>query len=446
MTTRRSFITKSVLGGAAVAVSGPAMAMSAKSYRKIIGANDKLRVAIAGLGRRVGAYVEPVAMKKANVELVYLCDVMQHQRENALKRFSEKLDYKPQTENDIRKVIDDKNVDVLINATPDHWHTPGSIMAMKAGKHVYVEKPSSHNMDENEKLVQAASKYDKVVQMGNQQRSSGHTIEVINAIHNGAIGKPYKAVAFYTNSRGEVQNQKKAAVPAGLDWELWQGPAPRREYTEETWDYNWHWYGWDYGTAEAGNNGTHELDVARWALGVDFPTYAEVDAYKRHFLEDGWEMYDTMKASFKFQDDKIIEWDGKSRNGYDTYGGGRGTIIYGSDGSVFVDRNKYEMYDRSGKSIKSFDSGSNEAGTALGGGGDVTTAHMLNFFDTIRGKEKLTAPIDDASVSMAMVHYANIAYRVNKGFAIDENTGRIYDREAMKLWSRTYEPGWEIKL
>ena len=446
MTTRRSFITKSVLGSAAVAVSGPAIAMSAKSYRKIIGANDKIHVAIAGLGRRLGGYIEPLTLKDANVELVYLCDVMKHQRENALKTFSEKLDYMPKTENDIRKVIDDKNIDVLINATPDHWHTPGSIMAMKGGKHVYVEKPCSHNMDENEKLVQAASEYDKVVQMGNQQRSSGHTIEVINAIHNGAIGKPYKAVAFYTNSRGEVPNQKKAAVPAGLDWDLWQGPAPRREYTEETWDYNWHWYGWDYGTAEAGNNGTHELDVARWALGVDFPIYADVEAHKRHFLDDGWEMYDTMKASFKFQDDKLIEWDGKSRNGYDTYGGGRGTIIYGSEGSVFVDRNKYEMFDRSGKSIKAFDSGSNEAGTALGGGGDVTTAHMLNFFDTIRGKEKLNAPIDDASVSMAMVHYANIASRINKGFSIDENSGRIYDQEAMKLWSRTYEPGWEIKL
>ena len=446
MTTRRSFISKSVLGAAGIVVSGPSMAMSAKSYRNIIGANDRLRVAIAGLGRRVGAYIEPVSLKKANVELVYLCDVMQHQRENALRRFSEKLNYNPKTENDIRKVIDDKKIDALINATPDHWHTPGSIMAMQAGKHVYVEKPCSHNMDENEKLVQAASKYDKVVQMGNQQRSSGHTVEVINDIHKGIIGKPYKALAFYTNARGEVQKQKAASIPKGLDWDLWQGPAPRRAYTEETWDYNWHWYGWDYGTAEAGNNGTHELDVARWALNVDFPTQVEVDAHKRHFLEDGWEMYDTMKASFKFQDDKIIEWDGKSRNGYDTYGGGRGTIIYGSEGSVFIDRNKYEVYDRSGKSIKSFDSGSNEAGTALGGGGDVTTAHMLNFFDTIRGKEKLSAPIDDASISMAMVHYANIAYRINKGFSVDENSGRIYDREAMKLWGRTYEPGWEIKL
>lgn len=446
MTTRRNFITKSILGGAAVAVSGSAMAMPAKSYRKIIGANDKLNVAIAGLGRRVGAYIDPVALKQSNVELVYLCDVMRSQREKALKNFSERLDYTPKAENDIRKIIDDKKIDVLVNATPDHWHTPGSIMALKAGKNVYVEKPCSHNMDENEKLVEAASKYDRVVQMGNQQRSSSHTVEVIKAIHEGKIGKAYKAVAFYTNSRGKVTNQQKAAVPEGLDWELWQGPAPRRDYTDNTWDYNWHWYGWDYGTAEAGNNGTHELDIARWALGVDFPTYAEVEGHKRHFLEDGWEMYDTMKATFKFQEDKIIEWDGKSRNGYDTFGGGRGTIIYGSEGSVFVDRNKYEMYDRSGKQISSNKSDSKEAGTALGGGGDTTTAHMLNFFNTIRGKEKLNAPIDDASVSMAMVHYANMAYRINKGFSIDENSGKIYDREAMKLWGRTYEPGWEIKL
>ncbi len=446
MTTRRNFISKSILGGAAVAVSGSAMAMPAKSYRKIIGANDKLNVAIAGLGRRVGAYIDPMALKQSNVELVYLCDVMQSQRERALKRFSERLDYTPKTENDIRKVIDDKKIDVLINATPDHWHTPGSVMALKAGKNVYVEKPCSHNMDENEKLVQAASKYNRVVQMGNQQRSSAHTVEVIKAIHEGKIGKAYKAVAFYTNARGEVPNQKKTSAPNGLDWDLWQGPAPRRNYTDNTWDYNWHWYGWDYGTAEAGNNGTHEMDIARWALGVDFPLYAETEAHKREFKDDGWEMYDSMKATFKFKDDKIIEWDGKSRNGYDTYGGGRGTIIYGSEGSVFVDRNKYEMYDRSGKQISSNKSDTEEAGTALGGGGDTTTAHMLNFFNSIRGKEKLNAPIDDASVSMAMVHYANMAYRVNKGFSIDEKTGRIYDRDAMQLWGRTYEPGWELKI
>lgn len=422
------------------------MGMTAKSYRRIIGANERVHVAIAGLGRRLGAFVEPLVMKQANVELVYLCDVMESQRVKAQKTFAEHLDYLPKSENDIRKVIDDPKVDALINATPDHWHSPGSILALKGGKHVYVEKPSSHNMRENELLVEAAKKYKKVVQMGNQQRSSHHTIEIINEIHKGVIGTPYKAVAFYTNARGEVPVQRKAPVPQGLDWDLWQGPATRREYTEETWDYNWHWYGWNYGTAETGNNATHEVDIARWALQVDYPHRTEVEAAKRHFLDDGWEMYDTMEATFHFQGDKVIQWDGKSRNGYDTYNGGRGTIIYGSEGAVFIDREKYVLTDREGKVIREVQSGAAEAGTALGGGGDMSTTHVLNFLDGIRGKANLTAPIDDANISMAMVHYPNIAYRIGRGFKVDDTTGRILDDDAMKLWGREYAPGWEPHL
>lgn len=443
---RRDFLKKVAAGAAGVTLGGSAMGMPAASYKRIIGANDRLYVAIAGLGRRLGAYYAPIAKKEANVELVYLCDVMEKQRDRAQKNFTKFINYKPKSENDIRKVIDDKKVDVLFNATPDHWHTPGSILAMKGGKHVYVEKPSSHNMFENELLVEAAKKYNKVVQMGNQQRSSDHTIEIIKEIHNGVIGTPYKAQAFYVSARGEVPHQKKAAVPQGLDWELFQGPALHREYTEETWDYNWHWYGWNYGTAEAGNNATHELDVARWALQVDFPYRVDVEAAKRHFVNDGWEMYDTMDATFQFEGDKIIKWDGKSRSGHDTYGGGRGNIIFGSEGSVFVDRDKYILYDRAGKVVKDNKSASKEAGTALGGGGDMTTGHVLNFFDAIRGKAKLTAPIDDANISMAMVHYSNIAYRIGRGFDIDDKSGRMYDRDAMKLWGREYEPGWEPTL
>jgi predicted dehydrogenase len=443
---RRNFIKKATLAGVGVSLSSGINAMSAKSYNNIIGANDRLNVAIAGLGRRLNAFKPPIAAKDSNIKLLYLCDVMESQRTKALKDFREHIDYNPALENDIRRVLDDKNVDVLINATPDHWHAPGSIMAMKAGKHVYVEKPCSHNMYENEQLVKAAKQYNKVVQMGNQQRSSGHTIEIINEIHNGLIGKPYKAVAFYNNRRGQVPLQKPAPIPTGLDWDLWQGPAPRREYTSETWDYNWHWYGWDYGTAEAGNNGTHELDVARWALQVDFPQHVYVEAEKRHFLDDGWEMYDDMEATFKFADNKVIKWDGKSRNNYSTYGSGRGTVIYGTEGSVFVNRGTYRLYDRSGKLVKEYNSESNEAGTALGGGGGTSTKHVQNLFDTIRGKTKLTAPIDDASISMAMVHYANIAYRINQGFDVDSKTGIMYNREAMSLWSRQYEPGWEPKL
>ncbi|MEN8764786.1 MAG: Gfo/Idh/MocA family oxidoreductase [Wenyingzhuangia sp.] len=443
---RRDFIKKTTSAALGVTLFGGVNSLSAKSYNNIIGSNDRINVAIAGLGRRLNAFKAPIASKQSNVNLLYLCDVMESQRLKALKDFGQYIDYAPKLENDIRNVLEDKNVDVLINATPDHWHTPGSIMAMKAGKHVYVEKPCSHNMYENEQLVNASKHFNKIVQMGNQQRSSGHTIEIITEIHNGVIGKPYKAVAFYNNGRGRVPLQQKASVPQGLDWDLWQGPAPRRDYTSETWNYNWHWYGWDYGTAEAGNNGTHELDVARWALEVNFPQQVYVEAEKRHFLEDGWEMYDDMEATFKFADNKVIKWDGKSRNKYGTYGDGRGVIIYGTEGSVFIDRGKYMLYDRRGKLVKEYNSSSNEAGTALGGGGDMSTRHVQNLFETIRGKAKLTAPIDDASKSMAMVHYANIAYRINRGFDVDDKTGIMYNRDAMKLWTREYAPGWDPKF
>ena len=443
-TNRRKFIRTAAAGTAGLMLGG--RSLSAKSYNRIIGANDRLQVAIAGLGRRVNAIYTPISLEKNNVDLVYLCDVMTSQREKAAGVVAEMMGAKPKLENDIRKVLADKNVDALFNLTPDHWHTPGTVMALEADKHVYVEKPCSHNMDENELIVAAQKKYDKVVQMGNQQRSSDHTIEIMNDIHNGIIGNAYKAVAFYNNKRGRVPLQKPAAIPAGLDWDLFQGPAVRREYTSDTWNYNWHWYGWDYGTAELGNNATHELDIARWALQVDFPKRVEVDAVKTAFVDDGWEMYDTMESTYKFDENKTIKWDGKSRNGYSTYGTGRGTIIYGSEGSVFVDRGKFIVYDRAGKVVRERNSNSKEGGLALGGGGGMSTIHVENFFNTIRGKETLRAPIDDAAISMAMVHYGNVAYRIGKGFDINSKTGKMLDKRAMKLWGRTYAKGSKPKV
>lgn len=439
--TRRDFLRKTSIGAAGLILGGATL--SAKSYKRIIGANDRINVAVWGLGRRLNGFVGP--LKANNIHLTYLCDVMPEQRIKAGKKFSQILGYDSRLVNDFRRTLDDKDVDAVFNATPDHWHAPGSILAMKANKHVYVEKPCSHNMHENELLVAAAKKYDRLVQMGNQQRSSAHSIEIIKEIHNGLIGVPYKAVAFYTNKRGKVPVQRAAPIPGGLDWDLFQGPAPRRAYTSETWNYNWHWYGWDYGTAEAGNNGTHEMDIARWALKVDFPNRVDVDAVKGQYLDDGWEMYDSMEATFKFDNNKSIKWDGNSRNGYDKYGYGRGTIIYGSEGSVFVDRNKYLVYNRKGELVKDYESAQKESGIALGGGGSASTLHGTNFFAAIRGKEVLRAPIDDASISMAMVHYANVAYRVNKGFDINK-AGKMLDRDAMKLWGREYEKGWEPKI
>ncbi|WP_397445735.1 Gfo/Idh/MocA family protein [Polaribacter sp. R77954] len=445
-TSRRNFIKKTATAAAGIGLVGTANAMSAKSYRNIIGANDRINIAIQGLGRRYSGFIDGIATKENNVHLLYLCDVMPSQIEKAQIKVGKKIDYKIKSEEDIRNIINDKNIDAIFMATPDHWHTPGAIMAMQAGKHVYLEKPCSHNPHENELVVAAQKKYSKIVQMGNQQRSSLESQEIISEIHNGVIGDVYKAVAFYTNGRGKVPIPVKTAPPEGLNWDLFQGPSPRKEYTHDTWNYNWHWYGWDFGTAEMGNNATHELDIARWALDVKYPEYVDVIANKRQFKNDGWEMYDQMEATFTFANDRIIQWDGDSRNAYKKYGRGRGTIIYGSKGLVFVDRGGYELYNLKGKLIKEKKSRKSEGGLVLGGGGNLTTRHVTNFFDAIRGKEKLTSSIEVGAVSQMLTHYANIAYRINKGFNVDENSGKIFDRDAMKLWYRTYEPGWEPKI
>lgn len=444
-TNRRDFIKKTAIGAMGVTLGPGLNAMSAKSYSRILGSNDRLQVAIQGLGRRYSAFVPAIAAKENNIELRYLCDVMKSQRDNAALAVSKQITDPPILENDIRKIMDDKEIDAIFMATPDHWHAPGACMAMEAGKHVYLEKPCSHNPKEGELLVAYQKKYNKIVQMGNQQRSSPQTREIIKEIHNGVIGDAYKAIAFYVNSRGRVPNQLKANPPEGLDWELFQGPAPRRAYTHDTWDYNWHWYGWDYGTAEMGNNATHELDIARWALDVKYPKHVEVVAGKYHYKDDGWEMYDTMDATFRFSDNKTILWDGQSRNGYDKYGSGRGTIVFGSEGSVYMDRGGYKVFSLKGELLKEKRSDGTEGGTALGGGGDMSTLHSVNFFDTIRGKAVLTSPIDEGAISQMLTHYANIASRIEKAIEVDESTGRIRNRKAMKLWSRTYEQGWEIK-
>ncbi len=441
--TRREFVKKTALGTAAISLGG--LGFSASSYKRIIGANDHITVAMVGCGRRLPGYFDPLEKNKDNIHVAYICDVMKERREKGAAGLSEKIGYTPAIINDFREALDDKKVDAIFNATPDHWHAPATWMALEAGKHVYVEKPLTHNPRESELLLEYLRKYKKIVQMGNQQRSAPDSIKIIKQIHDGLIGNPYLAVAFYTNTRGRVKNPEPSAPPEGLDWDLFQGPAPRVPYMDIYFDYNWHW-NWNFGTAETGNNATHELDIGRWALQVDYPEEVSVNAGKFHYVDDGWTMYDTMDATFKFPDKKTIKWDGKSRNGYDTYGAGRGTIIYGSEGSVYVDRGSYKLFDLSGKLIKDSKSDLGEAGTGLGGGGGMTTLHVENFFDAIRGKAVQRSPIDEGGKSTLLCHLGNIASRTGKTLYCDIENGHIKDKEAMKLWSRSYEPGWEPKI
>lgn len=443
---RRNFIKKTLLSSFALSSYSFANSLSAKSYRKIIGSNDRIKIAFQGLGRRIPGLLSG-AISQQNIEVTYLCDVMDNQIAKASKRFFDLTGNQTKSEKNIHKIFEDKDVDAIIMATPDHWHAYGACKAMESGKHVYLEKPCSHNMKESELLVLYQKYFNKVVQMGNQQRSSPHTIELINKIKEGALGKTYKATAFYHSNRPRVPNQVFVPIPKGLDWNLFQGPAVRREYTFNTWDYNWRWYGWDYGTGEAGNNATHELDIARWALNVDYPNHVDVYAGKYHFVDDGWTMYDTMEAKFKFDNGKTITWDGQSRNAFEkSKEGGRGTKIWGSKGSAIVNRAGYQLYNLKDELI--FDSLSIENKNRYSSGGNIgnmTNLHMKNFFESIRFGEKLTSPISDAVISQSLVHYANVSYRSNQSLSIDTNSKKIKNKKVMKFWSRDYEKGWEIK-
>lgn len=439
--SRRSFIKKSAFGAA-----GLAIASGTSAYADVVGANDTIRVAVAGLKRRGRPLIEALSHMK-NVKVTYVCEVDSKQMEKGLAHCEEKLGYRPNTEVDLRKIVEQSDVDAVFLAIPDHWHAYGTMIALQNSKHVYVEKPCSYNLEEDDILTQAAAKYKHLqIQMGSQQRSAPETIEVVKEIHQGLIGEVYKAVTFYSNSRGRVPVPKVMDPPSFLDWEIWQGPAPRRPFLDILEDYNWHWR-WHWGTAESANNGTHEMDVARWALQVKYPEMVQAESGKFHFVDDGWEMYDTMQVTFRFPGNKSIVWDGSSRNGYTTYGSGRGTIIYGTDGSVFVNRDGYKVFDRSGKETQ-IRTGEKESGIALGGGGGMTDRHVKNFLDAIRGEAELNAPITEGAISTHMTHYANISSRTgDTRLEIDDETGHFKDWKVMEaFWGREYAPGWQVTI
>ncbi len=439
--SRRSFIKTTTLGAA-----GIALASSAKSYGQVSGANKKVRVAVAGLKRRGKPIIESLS-KIDGVEVTYVLEVDSRQMKKGLANAEEVLGYKPKAEVDLRKVVEKKDVDAVFLTTPDHWHAYGTMISVNNGKHVYVEKPCGYNLDEDQMMVQMGVKHpDLKIQMGNQQRSSPESREIIGEIHKGVIGDVYKAVAFYNNNRGPVNNPKVVPVPDFLDWEVWQGPAPRHKFLDILEDYDWHWL-WPWGTAESGNNGTHELDIARWAIQGDYPESVQSHSGKFHFVDDGWEMYDTMEATFRFPGNKVVQWDGKSRNGYHTYGSGRGTIVYGTEGSVFVNRSGYTLYDRGGKVVRER-KGGQEGGLALGGGGDMTTLHVRNFIDAIRNGDALNSHIEEGAKSTHLAHYANVSSMAQDSYLkIDPTNGKFRDWKAMKaFWSRDYEPGWEVKV
>ncbi len=436
MITRRDFLDTLATGAAGLALTN-----SAKSYARILGANDRLNFAVIGLNGRAYAHLSSLKANKSDVRITHVCDV----DTNILKKFAaatrQEMGEAPGTEQDFRKVLAVREVDAVTIATPDHWHASMAILALQAGKHVYVEKPCSHNPAEGAMLIKAQQRYRKLVQMGTQQRSSPHTIETVDKIHNGLVGRPYFAKAWYSNVRKSIGIGKQAPVPAQLDWDLWQGPAPRMPYKDNVQPYNWHWFQM-YGTGETLNNGTHEVDVCRWALGVDYPERVTASGGRYHFHDDDWQFYDTLVTNFAYQD-KLISWDGKCCEGMKYYGRDRGSVIMGTTGSVLIDRDGYEIYDLKGNKTSEFKVGTQTSSADLTGRDSMTDAHFANLIAGIRKGEALHSPVAVGNVAVTMLQLSNIAWEVKRELQLDPADGRIQkDAQAMKLWDREYEPGW----
>ena len=428
---RRDFLRETSLAGLGLAMS-----------RVPFGAqpNELVVVAVMGLNGR-GTVLARNFLASSSTEVAYLCDVDANVLAKAQGELQPRTGKAPRPIADFRRALDDKDVDALVIAAPDHWHAPAAILALQAGKHVYVEKPASHNPREVELLIAAQKRYGKQVQIGNQQRSGVRSIEVVQAIREGLIGRPYFARAWYANTRATIGRGKPAPVPSHLNYELWQGPAPRAPYRDNIIHYNWHWFR-RWGTGEICNNGTHEIDVARWALGVDTPTRVSSVGGRFHF-EDDWEFTDTQEVVFEFDGGRSIVWHGQSCNGVQTLGRSRGVQVLGTTGSVVLDRDGYVHYDLKGTVIREGREAEVADGLNVAGSDAHTTRHVENFAAAVRTGEALRSPVAEVGKTLLMCHLGNIAQYTGHKLRIDASSRRIVgDDAAMKYWRREYAPGW----
>lgn len=424
--TRRFFLKHTAtFAAAAAAWSGAAPAWAAK------GANEKVRVGIIGCNGRGMAHIAGyLAVPEA--EIAYICDVDRRAVEHGVAAVSRKQSTKPQGVNDLRRMLEDPNLDAVSIATPDHWHAPAAILACAAGKHVYVEKPGSHNLHESELLVAAARKCQRHVQMGNQRRSWPWVIEAINALQAGELGVPYFARGWYTNHRPSIGHGKPVPVPEWLDWELWQGPAPEEQFRDNLPHYNWHWF-WEWGTGELGNNGVHALDLARWGLQVDYPRRVTCGGNRYHFQDD-WQTPDTCLATFDFGN-KGIAWEGQSCDPRGFEESSFGVNFYCEKGSMTIAGNNCRIYDLKEKLVREIP----------GKGDDVL--HFANFINAIRQDTPLRAEIEDGQKSTRLCHLGNIAWRTGHTIDFDPASGKIVgDKAATVLCRRAYRKGWEPKV
>ncbi|MFC4702008.1 Gfo/Idh/MocA family oxidoreductase [Glaciecola siphonariae] len=441
---RRQFIKGSAAVAAGISMGMASLGLSAKSYARVIGANERMHSAVIGVNGRGQALMKAAALAP-NAEVNVICDVDSRAMQKANDMLVHDTGSPARLIEDYREVLAQKDVDTVLIATPEHWHAPMALLALQAGKHAYLEKPCSHNPAEGEMLLQAQQKYKPLIQVGTQQRSAQTSIQAVKDIAQGIIDKVYYAKAWYSNNRASIGQAKESPVPEWLNWDLWQGPAPRESFKDIYVHYNWHWF-WQYGTGEINNNATHELDIARWAMGLTYPNRVSSSGGRFHF-DDAWQFYDTQVVNYEYDDGKMLCWEGRSCNGFNHYDRGRGLTLHGTMGTILLDRNGYTAYNLEREIIKDMKEEGESATTNTIGAGFLDNQHMNNFVAAIRTGEALRAPITEGIISNQLCHLGNYSQAVKRSLNIDPSNGRILnDPEAMKYWSRDYEPGWEMKV
>ena len=409
--------------------------------------SDTVRVASVGLRGRGKSHLRAFTTLP-NVDLVALCDVDQSVLDKAVHDVGAKRGKAPAAYTDLRKLLEDKSIDVISIATPNHQHTLQTIWACQAGKDVYVEKPCSHNMFESKQIVAAARQYDRFVQMGSQSRSAAALQEAVRKMREGIIGDVYMARGLCYKWRNTIGRAPEEPVPAGVDYDLWLGPAPKHAFTKNRFHYNWHWF-WDYGNGDLGNQGIHEVDIARWGLGVRYPT--KISAMGGHFMfDDDQETPNTITCNFEFEGNagaakkkmmtfEVRHWMTNHEAGINEFdtsvkSNTVGNIFYGSNGYLAIDGYvKYETW--IGKDA--------QPGPSAKAGGD----HFGNFIDAVRSRKRgdLTAEIEEGAISSTLVHLANISYKLGRTLHFDEKTYSCTgDREATDMFTRPYRAGFVV--
>ncbi|MFN4258378.1 MAG: Gfo/Idh/MocA family protein [Gemmataceae bacterium] len=425
MENRRDFLKESGLGVAALALAGTATAQQA---------NEQLVVGVIGCGGMGNNHIRMLVNNKG-VRVAYVCDPDEN-RLAAAAKIVEGAGKPPKAVQDLRQVLDDKSVDAVWIATPDHWHGPATILACAAGKHVYVEKPCSHNIREGRLMVEAARRHKKVVQTGTQSRSTKHVLEAMQRIRDGAIGDVLVAKAWNSQKRRNIGHAKPSESPPKFDYDLWVGPAPMVPFQANRHHYTWHWW-YDFGTGDMGNDGVHQLDVARWGLGVDTHPSNIAALGGKYFFDDDQQFPDTMYVAFEYPGDGkvgqqrqlIFEqriWSPYVQEGYEN-----GNAFYGTKGYVLVGSNGgFQLFGEGNKLIEQ-----------TTGRADVA-AHHRNFIDCIKSGTRPSADIEVGHLSATLCHLGNIATRTSHMLQFDPRSEQITNNsDANALVRRTYRAG-----